>query len=250
MSASLPEPMLAIIIAPFVGSFLSVLAIRLPEKAPVVFARSACPQCGRRLSIGELVPVFGWLAARARCHSCGNRISAFYPFMELGALAIAVWAASVVSPGVLWPSCLLGWTLLALAAMDARTMTLSDTLTLPLMIAGLVFSLFNGKSAFVDALLGAAIGFLAFVAIAWIYRKLRRRDGLGLGDAKLLAASGAWTGWAALPSVVGISAMFGLAAAVLIARNTRISADVAIPYGPFICAATWLVWLYGPLVPE
>jgi leader peptidase (prepilin peptidase)/N-methyltransferase len=97
-----------------------------------------------------------------------------------------------------------------------------------------------------DHALGAAAGYLVFRAVAMAYRAWRGRDGLGGGDAKLLAAAGAWLGWQALPAVVLEASLAGIAAA-LVARvlGRRIVATTVLPFGPFIAAAIWLVWLYG-----
>jgi leader peptidase (prepilin peptidase)/N-methyltransferase len=125
---------------------------------------------------------------------------------------------------------------------DARRLILPDALTLPLILLGVLLACLEPPSL-TDRLVGAACGFLVFFGIARLYRTWRGRDGLGLGDAKLLAAAGAWVGWPGLSSVVLIAAMGGLAWAVL----TRPPADRPIPFGPFLAAGFWLVWRFGPL---
>ncbi len=245
----LPHWLAAALIAPFVGSFLGVLAVRLPACRSVMFGRSHCPNCQTTLGIADLVPLVSWLAARGRCRHCGAPIDRFYPAIELAALAVPLWAASETTGWVLWASCILGWCLLTLAAMDMRSMVLADSLTLPLVAAGLAVSWALGTETLYDAAAGAALGFLSFALIGWLYRRLRGREGLGLGDAKLLAAAGAWLTWQALPSVVALAALTGLATAL--ARSlVRHSLPVGerLPFGPHLAAATWLVWLYGPVV--
>ncbi len=245
----IPHWLVAAMIAPFVGSFLGVLALRLPARRPVAFGRSHCPDCGATLGIADLVPLVSWLAARGRCRHCGAPVDRLYPAIELAALAVPLWAASETTGWVLWASCILGWCLLTLAAMDMRSMVLTDSLTLPLVAAGLAVSWALGTGTLYDAAAGAALGFLSFALIGWLYRRLRGREGLGLGDAKLLAAAGAWLTWPALPSVVALAALTGLATAL--ARSlVRQSLPVGerLPFGPHLGAATWLVWLYGPVV--
>jgi leader peptidase (prepilin peptidase)/N-methyltransferase len=101
-----------------------------------------------------------------------------------------------------------------------------------------------------DHAVGALAGGLGFALIAWLYRRLRGREGLGLGDAKLLAAGGAWLGWQALPSVVTLAALAALAVALAGARTGgKIAATTRIAFGPYLALAIWVVWLYGPLVP-
>ncbi len=204
----IPHWLVAAMIAPFVGSFLGVLALRLPARLPVVFGRSECPDCGTTLGIADLVPLVSWLAARGKCRHCDAPIDRIYPAIELAALAVPLWAASETTGWVLWASCVLGWSLLTLAVMDMRSMVLADSLTLPLVAAGLAVSWALGTETLYDAAIGAALGFLSFALIGWLYRKLRGREGLGLGDAKLLAAAGAWLTWQALPSVVAWGVSF------------------------------------------
>jgi leader peptidase (prepilin peptidase)/N-methyltransferase len=92
-------------------------------------------------------------------------------------------------------------------------------------------------------------GFLAFAGIAWVYCRLRRRAGLGLGDAKLLAVAGAWVGWPALPGLVVVAAALALAVALVrAASGERLGAGTRIAFGPYLAFALWLFWLYGPLM--
>jgi leader peptidase (prepilin peptidase)/N-methyltransferase len=245
----IPHWLVAALIAPFVGSFLGVLAVRLPARRQVVAGRSQCPDCHATLGLADLVPLLSWLAARGRCRHCGAPIDRFYPAIELAALMVPLWAASETTGWVLWAGCGLGWCLLALAVMDMRSMVLADSLTWPLVAAGLAVSGALGTGTLRGAAIGAALGFVSFALIGWLYRKLRRREGLGLGDAKLLAAAGAWLTWPALPSVVALAALSGLA--TVLARSLAgrpLGAGERLPFGPHLGAATWLVWLYGPVV--
>jgi leader peptidase (prepilin peptidase) / N-methyltransferase len=241
---------LALLVAPFVGSFLGVVIERLPAGRPIVFARSACAHCGATLGARDMIPLLTWLARRGRC-GCGRiRLNAFYPGIELAALAVAASAVPVLSGWLLWVSLALGWTLLALAAIDVRHYLLPDALTLPLIPAGLAVAWAVDPARLGDHLIGAAAGGLGFALIAWLYRRLRNREGLGLGDAKLLAGGGAWLGWQAVPSIVALAAFVALAAALAGARaGAKIGATTRIAFGPYLALAIWVVWLYGPLVP-
>jgi leader peptidase (prepilin peptidase)/N-methyltransferase len=112
---------LPIIVAPFIGSFLGVLIRRLPAGEPVAMARSACAACGRRLGARDLVPLVSFLLLRGRCRICGAPIGWFHPAIELAALGVALWAALTQdAPGLVWASCVLGWTLLALGWIDVE----------------------------------------------------------------------------------------------------------------------------------
>lgn len=241
----------AIVVAPFVGSFLGVLVLRLPEGRPVGFTRSACPHCGHRLAARDLVPFLSWLLSSGRCRYCAAPLGLFYPVIEAAALAVALWAAAVLPGMLIWAGCLLGWSLLGAAVIDWRHTVLPDVLVLPLIPAGIGFQALLGSPAWSDHAIGALLGFASFATVTLLYRQVRGREGLGWGDAKLLAAAGAWVSWAGLPSVVLLAALFGLAgAAVRRMAGHELVATTEIPFGPALALAIWLVWLYGPVVPS
>jgi len=197
------------------------------------------------------LPIASWVAARGRCRHCGAAVSAFYPAIELAALGIALWAAAVIDDmALLWASCGLGWCLLALAAIDLRVGLLPDVLTLSLTAAGFGITALTDSPMLPWHLLGATLGYFLFAGVNVLYRRLRGRDGIGGGDAKLLAAAGAWLSWQGLPSVVLIAAVAGLAAALTLRLTGRaLAADTRIAFGPGLCLGLWLVWMYGPLAP-
>jgi leader peptidase (prepilin peptidase) / N-methyltransferase len=240
---------MTILLSPFIGSFLGVLIRRLPEDRPVAVARSACESCHHPLGPLDLVPIGSYVVSRGRCRHCGAPIGRFHLLIELAALVPAVWAACLDDGLRLWADCILGWALLALSWIDWRHMILPDVLTLPLLVAGLGFGWLFDPGNIADYAIGAAVGWLLFSAIAWFYRRLRGRDGLGEGDAKLLAAAGAWVTWEGLPEVMLVAALAGLAVA-LAGRlaGQKMEAQTAIPFGPCLAFATWLTWLYGPLL--
>lgn len=239
--------LLPLIVAPFIGSFLGVLIRRLPAGQPVMLARSVCESCGRTLAARDLVPVASFLALRGRCRRCRAPIGIFHLIVELAAMSVALWVVlTETESGRIWASCVLGWTLLVLAWIDAEHMFLPDVLTLPLVVAGLCVCLLLERWDAADHALGAVLGYLAFRAVGMVYQAWRGRAGLGGGDAKLMAVAGAWLGWQALPWVVLEASLAGIAAA-LAARllGHDVSRDTALPFGPFLAAAIWLVWLYG-----
>lgn len=253
-----------VLTAPFVGSFLGVLIARLPAQdsmpggstlsgsslwGRIVFSRSACPECGTRLTAIDLVPLASYLMLRGRCRHCGQPIGWLHPAVEIAAVVVALWATLTdPDPGGLWIDCGIGWTLLTLAWIDCTDLLLPDVLTLPLLLAGLAMAWFWRPDELVDHCLAAIVAYLSFQGLGIAYRLLRGWDGLGGGDAKLLAAAGAWVGLAALPLIVLASALFGLLAALGIAlRGRTMTSRTQIPFGPCIAFAFWLVWLYkGP----
>ena len=240
---------LPVVFGPFIGSFVLAAALRYPAFEGFAVGRSVCPACRHPLAPRDLVPILSWILLKGRCRDCAARIGWQYPAVELAAAALALWAATVVSGWLLWASCGLGWTLLALSLIDLRCQRLPDWLTLPALVAGLAVTAWTWPAALPDHALGAALGYGALAGIGWVYWALRGREGLGLGDAKLLAAGGAWLSWPALPSVVLIAALLALAVALgaRLARRTPLTAATRVAFGPYLAAAIWLVWLYGPL---
>jgi len=240
--------LLPLFVAPFVGSFLGVLIRRYPRSQPVALDRSRCETCGHALSPAEMVPIISFLLLRGRCRLCRAPIARFHLIIEIGALAIAAWAAAVqIDPLGLWLSCILGWSLLALAWIDSEHMLMPDVLTLPLILFGMAATLLQEPEDMLNHAVGAAIGYLAFRVIAWLYKSIRGHDGLGQGDAKMLGAAGAWVSWAALPVLVLTAALAALAMTlVAVAAGRRIHGRTALPFGPFLAGALWIIWLYRP----
>jgi leader peptidase (prepilin peptidase)/N-methyltransferase len=234
--------------SPFIGSFLGLLIQRLPEGAPIARGRSRCDACGTPLRARDLVPLLSWLAAGGRCRYCRQPLGWFYPVVELAALAVAFISVLIDGGQRAWLDCVLGWWLLALGWIDLRSWLLPDALTLPLIIAGLTASFMFDPDQLVNRASGAALGYLSLMTIAALYRALRGREGLGGGDAKLLAASGAWLGAAGLPQVILLAALAALAAAgSLRLAGIRLGIHSALPFGPFLALATWVLWLFGPI---
>jgi len=235
----------ALIVAPFIGSFLGVLILRLPEGDSVTWSRSRCDSCGHTLRALDMIPLLSWLWLRGRCRDCGAAIAPLHWQVELAALAVAAWAVVTDDdPAALWPSCALAWTLLALAWIDLRDLLLPDVLTLPLMVAGLAVTAWDRPDALADHAAAAALAWGALAGLAAAYRRLRGHDGLGGGDAKLLAAGGAWLGIAALPWVVVAGAGLTLIATVVV-RGRTLDRMSALPFGPGLAVAIWLWRLYG-----
>lgn len=233
-----------------VGSFLGTVVLRLPAGEPILAGRSRCPHCRETLRVRDLVPLLIWLLSKGRCRTCGTPLGIFYPGVELAALAVAVWSLAVFPFWLAVASCALGWTLLAAAEIDRRHYWLPDTLVLPLIPAGLIVIWLVATENLSAAIIGAIAGYGFMAFVAWIYRRLRGRDGLGLGDAKLFAAAGAWTTWTGLPSVLLVAALGGLlAAALFAARGGTLRQDMPMAFGPFLAIGFWLVWSFGPLLP-
>ena len=206
---------------------MGTLALRAPDGwRGMWWGRSQCPACGTTLQPADLIPFWSWLRTGGRCRHCGAGLSSWYPLVELAAAVIGVLSLWLLPVPDAWIAALLGWWLLALALIDLQTWLLPDALTLPLLVAGLAAAALHQPpgTPLIDALAGAAAGYGLLAGLGYVYRRLRGRDGLGLGDAKLLAAAGAWLGLASLPWVVLAAALLGLLLA-LVAKATAAGRD-------------------------
>lgn len=251
-----------------VGSFLNVVVHRLPkmmeaewrgqcaelrgESLPAApgynlwVPRSACPACGHGIGALENLPVLSWLWLRGRCSACGTPISARYPLVELLAalLSAAVawkWGVSPQTFGAL----LLVWALIALAFIDLDTTLLPDSLTLPLLWAGLLFNLNGHFASLPDAVIGAAAGYLVLWSVYWLFRLATGKEGMGYGDFKLLAAIGAWLGWQMLPVTLLLSSVVGAAIGIAMIVFVKHDRRVPIPFGPYLAGGGLVALFFG-----
>jgi leader peptidase (prepilin peptidase)/N-methyltransferase len=232
------------ILGAIIGSFLAAILIRWPQGRSISRGRSHCDRCGRRLGIAELIPLLSWILLRGRCRHCGASIDRRHLAIELGAAMIALTAILAHPLPLAFFTALLGWWLFLLAALDVEHHWLPDRLTLPLIPAGLLAAAAGIGPALADRAIGALAGFATLAAIAWIYRHVRNRDGLGGGDPKLLAAIGAWLGWTQLPFVLLGAGLVGFALLALKRlRGGAISPGDRLPLGTLMVVAAWPIWL-------
>lgn len=246
LDADLTWLIAAVLLGPFVGSFLGLMSLRLPAGRPVVLGRSACPSCGRNLGPLDLVPIGAFVLLRGRCRTCGADIPRRFLALEIACPILAFWSVAVHPSAEGFLGALLAWQLLLLALLDAEHFWLPRALTVPLIVSGLAVAAAQGVLA--EHALGAAIGFAGLSLLALAYRRVRGREGLGGGDAYLLAGGGAWCGALALPSILLIGALAGLA--FVLAQRWRgraVGGDQPVAFGVFLALGVWLTWLYGPL---
>ncbi|TLP59989.1 MULTISPECIES: prepilin peptidase [Pseudomonas] len=259
---------LAALLGLLVGSFLNVLAHRLPVMLERQWQREAqamlglpetpqprydlcqpashCPHCQHRIRAWENIPLLSYLALGGRCAGCKGRISPRYPLVELACALLSLLVAWHFGPGV--PALavlLLSWGLLGLSLIDADHQLLPDVLVLPLLWLGMVVNAFGLLVPLADALWGAVLGYLSLWSVYWLFRLLTGKEGMGYGDFKLLAMLGAWGGWQILPLTVLGASLAGALIGVVLLRLRRAQRGAPIPFGPYLAIAGWIALLWG-----
>ena len=208
--------------------------------------RSACPSCGAMIKSWQNIPVISWLFLRGKCGSCEHPISAEYPLVEMltGILSLAVAMKFGASIQLVF-ALLFTWSLISLALIDFHTTLLPDNITLPLMWLGLVISL---KPVFVDthdAIVGAAAGYMILWLVFRTFKLITGKEGMGFGDFKLLAALGAWLGWAKLPLIILLSSLTGAIIGIMMMVVLKHQRNKPIPFGPYLAIAGWIALMWG-----
>ena len=261
-------PWLCLALGLCIGSFLNVVIYRLPkimqrdwelqcaelrgEKAPpqeafnLALPRSHCPACAQPITALQNIPLASYLALGGKCAACGARISPRYPLIEalsgLGG-AYAAWhfgfgLAAFAAMAFLW-------CMIALSFIDFDTQLLPDSITLPLVWAGLLLNLSGTFVDLASAVIGAAAGYLSLWCVYWGFRFATGKEGMGFGDFKLLAAVGAWVGWQMLPLVVLASSCVGAIAGISLMLFARHGRNVPIPFGPYLAVAGAVALFWG-----
>jgi len=238
------------------GSFLNVCISRLPRHQSIVRPRSRCPRCGATIRALDNLPLLSWILLRARCRHCHQPIAWRYPAVELATAALFLlcflqFGLSLMSLGM----AILCFLLLGLAVMDAETMRLPDAFTLPGIALGILYAALGPAETlgghFIDAGIALLWPFLAalfLLLIRWLFFLLRHKEGLGMGDVKLMAMIAAWLGPA--PAILTLllaclaAAVYGLLA-VALSRGRRPFFSTRLPLGSFLCAAALYVLFAG-----
>jgi general secretion pathway protein O/leader peptidase (prepilin peptidase)/N-methyltransferase len=237
-----------------IGSFLNVVIYRLPlqllhpETAlSVLHPSSHCPQCKTALRWRDNIPVISWLLLRGKCRYCRCGISWRYPQVEIITAVFALllmWRMPLNMH--LLAALILFWSLLVLALIDLEHFLLPDVVTLPLLWIGLLFKTLGWlPGSLSDSILGAVAGYVSLWILATLYQQVRGKAALGMGDAKLLAAMGAWLGWPQLPNVL-LLASGGAILCILISRiGWQREINNAIAFGPWIALAAISLFIHS-----
>jgi leader peptidase (prepilin peptidase)/N-methyltransferase len=236
---------IAALFGTIIGSFLNVVILRVPEEdTSIVFPASRCPTCLHPLSWYENIPLLSYIALRGKCSHCKTSISLQYPAVEMltGFLATVVYYKFNFSIEAV-AYFLFGSALLVIIFIDIHHQIIPDIISLPGIILGFLFSFINSTVAWQSSLTGLLLGGGVLYTIALLYSLLRKQDGMGGGDIKLLAMIGAWLGWQSLPFVILVSSVSGSIIGLIAMRWQKMGGSTRIPFGPFLSSAA-LVYIF------
>ena len=234
-----PAALLGLII----GSFLNVVAWRLPRGESLVKPRSKCPGCGTQLKAYDNIPVFSWLVLRGKCRGCGERISARYPVVE--AVTGVLYAAVVAAEHDDALKCVLGLALVTflvpIAVIDLDLKRIPNALTGPAAIVALAIGAALDPSYLPEQLIAGAAALLFFFLPALLHNK-----GMGMGDVKLAGVLGLYLGRAVAPALF-FALILGVVVgvAVIASQGMTEGRRVKIPFGPFMAAGAILAFFVG-----
>ena len=252
-----------------VGSFLNVVIYRLPKMLERQWTddclehlgqacddnketfnlnrpSSHCPKCKHKIRPWENIPVISWIILRGKCSNCNASISSRYPIIEsvTGLLSLIV-AFHFGFSWALLGALLLTWALIALSMIDFDTQLLPDSITLPFLWLGLIFSLAEIFSNPISAIVGAVAGYLSLWSVYQLFKRLTGKEGMGYGDFKLLGMLGAWLGWQFLPQIILLSALIGALIGLSLIMLRGRDKNIPIPFGPYLSGAGWISLLWG-----
>lgn len=225
------------------GSFVGALCTRWPAGESVSKGRSRCDGCGQTIAAYDLVPLFSFAVLKGKCRNCGARIGIDAVVIETAALAAGIVPVFLFPPSQALAAAIFGWVLLPLIVLDIRHLWLPDPLVLALAITGILIApLLIPEIAILDRLWACVGAYSALELIRRAYRALRKREGMGAGDPKLLAALGVWLGWQALPMVLLLASGTGLLWALGTKLHGRSDSN-AVAFGAMLGAASLLyIW--------
>ena len=225
------------------GSFANVCIYRLPIGKGVVSGRSFCPNCKKLITWKDNIPIISFLFLNGKCRNCKKKISPQYLLIEL--IAIVYFLVIYYLFGITITTLLfliLGLSFIIIFFIDLKHYIIPNILTFSLMIIGFIKSFDPNLNSmfpnYINSLIGGIFGYGIIWLIIFIYKAIRKKEGMGLGDAKLFGAIGFWFGWVSIPLIIFLSSIIALIHVIpsLLNRSKNISSQI--PFGPYIILAT------------
>ncbi len=234
----------AFILGSIWGSFSNVCIYRLPKNEGVVASRSYCPSCSKTIRWYDNIPLFSFILLKAKCRYCATKISPQYFIVEL--VSAIIFTSIYFFYGFTFTSLLLIVLcvfFIVIFFIDLAHYIIPNELTFPLMVIGFAKSFYPNLDPsifpnFLNSLIGGVIGYLIIWLIIFLYKKLKDKEGMGLGDAKLLSAIGFWFGWISIPYILIFSSITALVISIPSLINKSKNMSSQIPFGPYIVFGT------------
>ncbi|PAW68776.1 MAG: hypothetical protein B9S30_05780 [Verrucomicrobiia bacterium Tous-C5FEB] len=251
----IPTPLLVFFVFIFgaiLGSFLNVCILRIPLGQSIVNPPSRCAACGRQLPLGVNLPILGYFLLRGRARCCGAHLDPRYPIVEAGTASALAALWLLYPPELFAIYALLVAGLIVASGIDLDYLVIPDALTIGGVVAGIslsyLFPSLQGKEDPADAMIRSALSATVAGGSLWLVARtaswLLQKEAMGIGDAKLLAALGAFLGWQSLPFIVAISSLIGTIVGIGILKKRKQKLGVKVPFGPYLALAA-LLWLLG-----
>ncbi|OFZ19047.1 MAG: peptidase A24 [Bdellovibrionales bacterium RBG_16_40_8] len=233
------------------GSFANVVIYRLPKGESIITPRSRCMACGQSIAWTDNIPIISWFLLRGRCRKCRASYSFRYPLVEL--IMASLFLGLYLKLGFSWlllEYLVFTFGLVTVSFIDFDHMILPDVFTLSGIVLGLTGALINPERDFLSSLWGMLLGGGSLYAVAVIYSALRKQEGMGGGDIKLLAWIGALLGWTSVPFVVLSSSVIGSIVGSVSMIKKKDGLSHAIPFGPYLALGALLYIFCGKELSE
>ena len=235
---------IVIILGGLWGSFANVCIYRLPQsKKGLISGRSYCPQCKKKIVWHDNIPIISYLFLNGKCRRCKKSISPKYLLVETISIILfyTIYFFFGISLTTLF-LIILALSFLIIFFIDLKHFIIPDILTFPMMALGFVKSFDPNLDPifpnYLNSLIGGIFGYGIIWLIIFFYKQIRKKEGMGLGDAKLLAVVGFWFGWISIPLVIFLSSVIALMIVIpdLLTKTKKLSSQI--PFGPYIIIAT------------
>jgi leader peptidase (prepilin peptidase)/N-methyltransferase len=233
------------------GSFANVCIHRLPKNKQVIIGRSFCPKCKKKINWYDNLPLFSFLILKMKCRNCNKKISPRYFIVELlTGITFLIIFLSFNSLVTLIFLCVLSLILIMIFFIDLENFIIPDVLNFSIMFLALLKNFLpNLNTSFIQeinqSIIGGIVGYLSIWIIIFLYKTIKKIDGMGLGDAKLIAGIGLLFGWQSIPFVLFISSVLGLIFVIPSLLSKKKNMRSEIPFGPFIIASSIVYFTFG-----
>jgi leader peptidase (prepilin peptidase)/N-methyltransferase len=240
------EYLMAFILGAVIGSFLNVCIYRIPMEESVIYPSSHCPECGEKIKWYDNIPIISYLILRGKCRNCGKKISVQYPLIEL--------LTGILTAGVIWKYgisfvslyfLILTYVLVVVSTIDLKTMLVPEKFCYFAMVAGILLSPFIPVISLKDSILGASFGAGIILFIIETYYIFTGKEGMGYGDASIMAIIGAFLGWEKVLLTIFFASLIGSVVGIALMVLKGKNAKFALPFGPFLSIGAYITILFG-----